>query len=175
MCFSFAFVGCSEEKASSGWGFSLSSILQVLQRPLNSLLEHCYMSSMFVWTPTSNVLFFSVLADFNQVKPAWSERIKHHTDLASFASWWNTEKYSSLGNWILSSSWSKLFSLVLWEPNISLWLRVINFSTMMEMRQWLNSRKRLGNQSLIKLRVQSTRANSPFYFVDSLVYFVAAL
>lgn len=45
---------------------------------------------------------FSVLADFNQVKPAWSERIKQHSNLASFASWLNTEKYSSLGNWILS-------------------------------------------------------------------------
>lgn len=154
MCFSFAFVGCSEEKASSGWGFSWSSILQVLQCSYFEQFAGTLLHEQHVCLNThiKCLLFFSVLADFNQVKPAWSERIKHHTDLASFASWWNTEKYSSLGNWILSSSWSKLFSLILWEPNISLWLRVINFSTMMKMREWLNSRERLEKSISYKIK-----------------------
>lgn len=93
MCFSFAFVGWDEEKGKFWLWLFMKYHFAGSTGPC---FEHCYVSSMFVWILTSNVLFFSVLADFNQVKPAWSERIKPNTDLASFAPWWNTEKYSSL-------------------------------------------------------------------------------
>lgn len=52
--------------------------------------------------------------------------------------------------------------------------RVINFSTMMKMREWLNSRERLEKSICHEIKIWSTWADSAFYFLNTVVYFVEA-